>query len=237
MINYKTSRSVHEARYAIIANFVQGQVCDNSDCDNRIRLVQALMNTDQIKLELRRRNLSQRDLAEAVGMSENHLSKSLAGKRQFKLSEMDAIRAELTPEDVAARIPTIPLLGKVPAGKPQEALEYLVRHISAPDPETPPNAYALIVSGNSMNLVVPDGTVIVIDPDDKALWPGRRYVVGTEDEHRTTFKEFQADPARLVPVSSDDEHKDMLLGAEPIVILGRVIGYHLKDADLPRRPA
>lgn len=195
------------------------------------------MNTDQIKLELRRRNLTQRDLAEAVGMSENHLSKSLAGKRQFKLSEMDAIRAELTPDDVAARIPTIPLLGKVPAGKPQEALEYLVRHISAPDPETPPNAYALIVSGSSMNLVVPDGTVIIIDPDDKALWPGRRYVVGTEEEHRTTFKEFQADPARLVPVSSDDEHKDMLLGSEPIVILGRVIGYHLKDADLPRRPA
>jgi len=237
MIDDETSGHVHATRYAMVANFVQERVCDNSDCDNRMRLVQAVMDPNQIKLELRRRNLSQRDLADAVGMSENHLSKSLSGKRAFKLAEMDAIRAELAPTDVAARIPTIPLLGKVPAGKPQEALQYVIRHISAPDPDTPTNAYALIVSGNSMNLVVPDGTILTIDPDDKALWPGRRYVVGTEEDHRTTFKEFQADPARLVPLSSEDGHEDILLGSEPIVILGRVIGYHLKDADLPRRPA
>jgi SOS-response transcriptional repressor LexA len=195
------------------------------------------MDANDIKLELRRRNMSQRDLAEAVGMSEDRLSKSLAGRRMFRLDEMDAIRAELAPADTRNRIPTIPLLGKVPAGKPQEAIEYLIRHISAPDPDTPPNAYALVVSGNSMNLVVNDGTILIIDPDDKSLWPGRRYVVETEADHKATFKEFQADPARLVPLSSDDEHKDILLGSEPIVILGRVIGYHLRDADLPRRSA
>ena len=236
MIDHCVGFGVHGREYARIANLAQAGICDNSDCDNRMRLVQASMTPDQIKRELERRNMSQRDLAEAVGMSENFLSKSLAGKRQFKIHEMDAIRAELAPEEAAARIPTIPLLGKVPAGNPQEAIQYAVRHISAPDPDTPPNAYALVVSGNSMNLVVPDGTILIVDPDDKALWPGKRYVIATEDGHKATFKEFQADPARLVPVSSEDEHKEILLGAEPIVILGRVIGYHLKDADLPRRP-
>lgn len=86
-----------------------------------------------------------------------------------------------------------------------------------------------------MDLVVPSGTTLTIDPDDKALWPGRRYVIQTEDGE-TTFKEFQSDPARLVPLSTDDSHQDILLGAEPIIILGRVYAYTMRDADLPRRP-
>ena len=86
-----------------------------------------------------------------------------------------------------------------------------------------------------MDLIVANGTILIIDPDDKALWPGKRYVIASEEGRESTFKEFQADPARLVPCSSNDEHKEILLGGEPVVILGRVIGYHLKDGDLPRR--
>lgn len=220
----------------MIANLWQGSVCDISDCDSRKLSVHALMDRLAIKEELRRRNMTQRDLADAVGMSENHLSKALAGKRQFQLREMDAIRAELAPEAEQPGIRTIPLLGSVPAGKFQPAEQRGGRRIPVADPDTPSNAYALTVRGNSMDLVVPDGTILVIDPDDKALWPGRRYVIQTQSGE-TTFKEYQADPARLVPCSSDDTHQEVLLGAEPIIVVGRVYSYSMRDADLPRRSA
>jgi SOS-response transcriptional repressor LexA len=194
------------------------------------------MNADDIKAELRRRNMSQRDLAEAVNMSENHLSKSLAGKRLFRLAEMDAIRAELAPEPDEFTIRTIPLLGSVPAGKFRPEEKRGGRRIPVSDPSTPPNAYALEVDGDSMDLIVPHGTTIVIDPDDRALWPGRRYIIQTEDG-QTTFKEFQADPARLVPCSSNPAHEEIPLGGDPVMVVGRVYSYTLRDGDLPRRTA
>lgn len=72
------------------------------------------MTPEQIRDELNRRGMSQRDLADAAGMSEDQLSKSLAGRRQFKLSEMDRIRAELAsdaPDDGRLPIRSIPLWG------------------------------------------------------------------------------------------------------------------------------
>lgn len=194
------------------------------------------MSPEEIRAELDRRGMSQRDLAEAIGMSENYLSKSLRGLRIFKLAEMDAIRAELAPEPEGseAGMRTIPLLGSVPAGKFSPGEQRGGRRIPAPDPETPKNAFALKVEGDSMDLIVPNGTILVIDPDDKDLWPGRRYVIQTLDG-QTTYKEFRSDPARLVPCSSNPAHQVIPLGGEPIVVVGRVYSYSMKDVDLPMR--
>lgn len=194
-----------------------------------------MMTPDQIRAELDARNMSIRDLAGAIGLDENKLSKSLSGTRGFKPAELAAIEREFAPiaED-ATPLRKIPLLGKVPAGRPAPAEQHRGKWIPVSDPDTPPNAYALTPEGDSMDLIVPEGTAatLIIDPDDRQLWPGRRYVVMTEDG-RTTFKEFQADPARLVPCSSNDEHRDIMLGDEPVTVLGRVWSYTLRD--IPRR--
>ncbi len=192
-----------------------------------------MLTPQEIRAELASRNMSITDLAEAIGMNPNYLVKALGGTRSFKANEMAAIEREFgadsEPEPALRRIR---LLGEVPAGRPTEAEQRAGRWIPVADPETPPHAYALTVKGDSMDLIVPDGTTLIVDPDDKALWPGRRYVIQTEDG-RTTFKEFQADPARLVPCSSNDEHADIMLGGEPITILGRVFSYTIRD--IPRR--
>lgn len=194
------------------------------------------MTVDEIRARMTDLGLTVRTLAQRARMDENHLSKSLGkARRQFSVHEMDAIRAALKDADTeasAAPIRTIPHLGKVPAGRFRpEQQQGGKRHVVS-DPETPPNAYALTVDGDSMDLIVPDGTTLVVDPDDTALWPGRRYIVMTLDGE-TTFKEFAADPARLVPCSSNDQHSDIPLGGEPIKILGRVFSYSLRD--IPRR--
>jgi SOS-response transcriptional repressor LexA len=176
-------------------------------------------------------------LAEAIDMDENFLSKSLKGTRKFKVPEMDAIRRELAPEpqpEGHLPIRSIPLLGRVPAGRFQPQEQQGGRRVIVSDPDVPPRAYALEVSGDSMDLIVGDGSTIVIDPDDKRLWPGFRYVVRTDDGE-TTFKEYQEGPSRLVPCSTNRANREIELGNEPIVIEGRVILYLMRD--VPRRRA
>ncbi|WP_232475890.1 LexA family protein [Flavisphingomonas formosensis] len=182
-------------------------------------------------------DLTLRELAAATGIDENKLSKSLgkAGRR-ITVPEMAAIEAVLSGggggEPAAPALRSIPLLGAVPAGGFREAVPESGRRHAIADPDTPPHAFALVVSGDSMDLIAPEGTIVVIDPDDKALWPGWRYVVQTADGD-TTFKEYQEGPARLVPCSSNPAHKEIVLGAEPITIIGRVFSYSFRD--LPRR--
>lgn len=183
------------------------------------------MTPQEIKAELHRRGMTIRDLAEAIDLNENYLGKSLGpAGRKLKVHEMDAIRKELAPTSEHEPLRSIPLLGEVPAGKPQPAGEHRGRWHPVSDPDTPANAYALVVKGDSMDLVVQDGATLIIDPDDKELWPDNCYIIRTEDGE-ATFKEYQNHPARLVPCSSNEHHKEIKLGEEPVHILGRVWAY------------
>lgn len=121
----------------------------------------------------------------------------------------------------AERVVQVPVLGEVPAGPVREAIRHSRGFVLAAASEAPKDSYALKVSGESMNVHAPNGCTIIINPNDKDLFPGRRYVVRTPDGD-ATFKEYQEGPARLVAVSSYDEFADILLGSEPIEVLGRV---------------
>lgn len=191
------------------------------------------MTPEQIRAELDARGMNIRDLASATGIDENKLTKSLGKQgRRIQVPEMEAIKRVFADVGDRPSIRTIPLLGEVPAGRLMPAEQTGGRQIAVSDPDTPPRAYALTVKGDSMDLVVPNGATLVIDPDDTAFWPGRRYVIQTEGGE-TTFKEYQDGPARLVPCSSNDEHQEIMLGHEPVKVLGRVFSYSMRD--VPRR--
>lgn len=231
--------SVHECNMRYSQTTSKGKICDNSSCSKRADSHEGRMSPEWIRAELDARGMSIRDLAEATGIPENYLSKSLnlnaAKPRRLQVTEVALISKVFEPtEGEQESIRTIPLLGSVPAGKFRPAEELGGRRFPVSDPSTPRNAYALTIQGDSMDLVAPSGTTIVVDPDDKELWPGKRYIIQTEDGE-STFKEFQDNPARLVPCSSNPDHREFRLGAEPVLVLGRVYSYTLKDSDLPRR--
>jgi repressor LexA len=71
-----------------------------------------------------------------------------------------------------------------------------------------------------MNLALPGGAKVIIEPGDTALRDGKIYAV-MNDFGETTLKFFRADPARLEPSSSNPEHQPIMLGTAPFRVIGR----------------
>lgn len=95
--------------------------------------------------------------------------------------------------------------------------------LPVPTAGTPLNAIVLEVQGDSMDLEIEDGGHVIVDTDDKALFPGRLFVVLNGDGE-ATFKQFEAEPARLVPRSTNPAHTIIQIGdGQPFTVLGRVV--------------
>jgi SOS-response transcriptional repressor LexA len=145
--------------------------------------------------------------------------------RKFKVSEEWLLYGKGDSQpliDGAEGIIQFPILGDVPAGNWKEAIHTSRNMIPVPASEAPAQGYALKVHGDSMDLVVPDGTMIVVDPGDTDLWAGKCYVI-MNDDGETTFKRYLDNPARLVPCSSNPSHKEMPIQAGGYQVLGRVV--------------
>ena len=85
-----------------------------------------------------------------------------------------------------------------------------------------PNAFALQPLGDSMNLVVREDGYAIVDPDQRELVGGKVYAL--RNEHgETTFKRYVESPPRLEPCSTNPAHVPILLGAEPLVVIGRIV--------------
>lgn len=181
------------------------------------------MEIDEIKRLMNEKGLKQIHIARHLGIAANKISKAFKGERRFTAKEIDLLRELLTPEPIAPRPRAIPIIGQVAAGNWREAIQHPSGWMPLPDPSVPTRSFALRVVGDSMDRYVEDGGNVIVDPDDKALFPGRFYVVLNGDGE-TTFKQFQADPARLTPCSNNEDHRDILIGdGEHFEVVGRVI--------------
>jgi len=179
---------------------------------------------DTIRDLIRTQGITQAVIGEELGLTQVQVSKSLGGTRRFTVREMDKLRvllgAGLSSREPSLRV--LPVIGMTAAGNWREAIQQTRDFMPAFDHNTPRNAYYLDVEGDSMDLIVPDGGRVLVDPDDKSLFPGRLYVI-QNSEGETTFKKFLADPARLAPCSTNDSHREIPMGGEPFLVVGRVI--------------
>lgn len=124
----------------------------------------------------------------------------------------------IAPLEVGAR--EVPLLGAVAAGNWREAVLDTSETFPVPEWLAGRNCFALRIEGDSMDKIVADGGVIVVNPDDLDLVSGRVYVVANGG-HETTFKRYSADPARLLPCSNNPAHLPIEIGREPFRTIGR----------------
>ncbi len=130
----------------------------------------------------------------------------------------------------------VPVLGRIAAGTPREAFS-----VSDETHDTPAtlvegreSCFWLVVSGNSMNRLFPEGSLVLVDPDAEVRDGdvGAVFVNGYDATLKRVF--YTSDGIRLHPESHDPEYPDILIRkddpeAPEFRAVGRVISYTAPD--------
>ena len=121
----------------------------------------------------------------------------------------------------------VPLLGKITAGSPIEAIERPNEFFSLPAYLIPRNkeVFALLVSGESMiNAGILDGDIVIVERTNTAR--NGEIVVAMTDENEVTLKTFykESNYCRLQP--ENDTMEPIILNN--VSILGKAIGLYRK---------
>lgn len=129
--------------------------------------------------------------------------------------------------DVEEGILSVPLLGKVTAGNPIEAIEMPDEYFSLPVDliNTKKEVFTLKVSGESMiNVGIYDKDIIIVErrPDAK----NGDTVVAMTDENTVTVKTFYKENGHFRLQPENDYMEPIIL--ENVTILGKVIGLYRK---------
>lgn len=138
--------------------------------------------------------------------------------------------------DIKVAVPSaarmLPVFGSISAGTPREALTQSdVMH------ETPERLYLeherafwLTVSGNSMNRLFPDGSLVLIDPDEEVRNGDVAVVFVNGDDATLKRVYFESESVRLHPESYDPEYRDRVIDqsdpdAPEVRIIGKAVSY------------
>ena len=131
---------------------------------------------------------------------------------------------------------TFPVFGRIAAGTPREALRVSnENHWVSPDLKRKhPDAFWLVVSGNSMNRLFADGSLVLIDPK-ATVNDGDVAVVFVNGDDATLKRVFfEGDSIRLHPESYDTEYRDRIISesdpdAPDVRIIGKAVSYTAPD--------
>lgn len=175
------------------------------------------------------RGLTQAELAELAGTTKNQLVKLEGGSRRLSdhWAQRLAPHLGVSPYELfmpadATPLRLVPIIGNISCGNWQEAIENAEGMVAA-SANGGRNLFALKAAGTSMDMLINDGGYVYVDPDDRDLIDGKVYAV-MNGNNETTAKRYKANPARLVPCSSDQAHKEIIVGENPFTVIGRIVG-------------
>lgn len=182
--------------------------------------------------ELRKaRRMTQQDVADGLGWETTKGTIAKLENRAMALSldyilgiakAIGAQPAEIIDANAASNARSVTVIDIACAGNWRDAVTRSDDEVAVPDCVHGPNLFALRATGSGMNLLVPAGGYVVIDPDDLDLNDGRVYVVA-DQAGSTTLRRFVASPAALHPVTSDADASPITIGREPFTTIGRAI--------------
>ena len=122
---------------------------------------------------------------------------------------------------------SVPLLGKVAAGNPIEAIENPNEYFALPKDLLPKNndVFTLEVSGDSMiNIGIFDGDIVIVKKAKTA--ENGEIVVAMTDENEVTLKRFYKEKGHIRLQPENDNLEPIIL--KNVTILGKAIGLYRK---------
>ena len=192
-----------------------------------------------VRQAMKAQAISQERLASELGFaSQSAVSVLLAGKRRVTVEEAAAIYAllGLDGEPASARLrepdalhsvappdyAVVPVIGIAGAGRWREAIEVPQGHMPVPGRFAGRGVFGIEVDGDSMDLLIEDGGLILVDAAQKELAPGGVYLIANSAAE-ATVKRYRRDPARFEPCSSNAAHQPFLVSDDDFSVLGKVI--------------
>jgi repressor LexA len=168
------------------------------------------------------------EIGEQFGLSSlatvhKHLT-NLQDKGLIKRLSNRSRAMELIPSEVKVRAVELPLLGRVAAGTPIEAIESKETIFVPEDMVGRQDTYVLQVKGDSMiEEQIRDGDYVIVE-SRKTARDGEMVIALVEGERATLKKLYHEGPAviRLQPANA--QMKPILVDADDVVIQGVVIG-------------
>lgn len=188
---------------------------------------------------------TQAGLAAALGRDASVVSKILADTRKVKADELRVIvryLGETVPSELVSQAVEEPHVTRVPSGLsflplvPSEVLA-TARHETimslradwmgetVPLRDVAPAAFGYRMDCGCLNLLMPLGAVVAVDPGDRDLVPGAVYLMRYGGA--VCMREYRDDGVRrFVPRSTEDGHAELFPDATPgIEVLGRARTY------------
>lgn len=157
----------------------------------------------------------------------NNLEKKGYIKKEESKNRTIEILVENEFEPKNELITEVPLLGKITAGNPIEAIERPDEFFSLPSYLIPKNkeVFTLLVDGESMiNAGILDGDIVIVERKNTAL--NGEIVVAMTEDNEVTLKTFykEKDHFRLQP--ENDTMEPFIM--DNVIILGKAIGLYRK---------
>lgn len=202
----------------------------------------------QVKRMRERAGMTQKQLAEALGITQQSVYYYESGDRDIKastliemskilkcsVSELLGIKSArvLAPISDEAAFVEIPLFGAIAAGTPIE-MDATDRSFLVPGQihAMYPDAFLLEVRGNSMNRILPDGCYALVQPCKEVEADNKPYAVCVNGFDATIKRIRKLNNGfELVPDSNDPTYKPRVFdygqpGTETITVIGRVVWH------------
>lgn len=143
---------------------------------------------------------------------------------KFRTIELNVPNEYAKNDDTAV---SVPLLGKVAAGNPIEAIENPNEYFALPKELLPKNnnVFTLEVSGDSMiNIGIFDGDIVIVKRAKTA--ENGEIVVAMTDENEVTLKRFYKEKGHIRLQPENDNLEPIIL--KNVTILGKAIGLYRK---------
>lgn len=129
---------------------------------------------------------------------------------------------------------SVPLLGSVHAGKPQDPDTYDGETVKIPQflIDSDPECYALEAEGDCMNRVYPEGCTIAVSPNKEPM--NGSVAVVSIDGREAVMRRMYRTPNTLVlsPDSFNPDHDDIVVTSETehtIEFLGKVVWFQARE--------
>ncbi|GHE01294.1 LexA family transcriptional regulator [Defluviimonas sp. 20V17] len=129
------------------------------------------------------------------------------------------------PEQIQAQAQELPMMGRIAAGTPIEAIAHVSHHVTVPGSMLSSAArhFALEVKGDSMiEAGINDGDVVVIRAQEDA--ENGDIVVALVDDHEATLKRFRRRGGMIALEAANPDYETRMLPGDRVKVQGRLVG-------------